>query len=361
MTALGPWTFRALDRPDELGAAPPTMSPEQAQAWCNFVLWTPGRLPAGCGTAPGSMRREAPPGRTTGHEAGFTPWSENNPASYRLEIGGDGRRLRLKQFLYDWAFPALDHPCLWGNPTRARTLPGDGVLWLGTDYESRPGASARLARTTIELSVLAGEFGDDELADLYAGLRPADEAAADLVGATPFAALNYWARRPEAKPVLVPVGLFTFRRARSARPEWAAGDRARQWVTGAGLPVTLGGLELDSAARFADADGARDLEVLYAGGARRGAELRLVAQAPGEGTLQVPAEPDVHPGTRTQVNGVQLAWEDERFGPWQAVLADPGTGLEATLLASTGVALDRDWFLGAVAELRRSAGTSART
>lgn len=162
-----PWRHRTLADPAELEARPPSSAPEEAQEWCNFVLFVPEWLPAGTRVGEASVRREAPPGRVGGSTVGRTPWSTNNPAAYRFEVSGGGRSLRIKQFLCDWAFPALDHPALWESETRALALDDHHVLWYGTDYLGHRGASARMARTTIELSVLEGDFTDAELAGLY--------------------------------------------------------------------------------------------------------------------------------------------------------------------------------------------------
>ncbi|MEW2353467.1 hypothetical protein [Spirillospora sp. NPDC029432] len=346
------WKHRTLADAAELPETPPAVPPEQAQPWCNFVLWTPGRVPAGCELETGTLRKEAPPGRVEGHTAGRTPWSDNNPAAYRFEIAGSGRRLRVKQFLYDWAFPALDHPCLWESRTHAAPIDDRHVVWFGTDYLKNAAASARLDRTTVELSVLRGTFSEAEILDLYRAMRPAEPAVLADFAATPFAALSYWARRPEAAAVNVPVGLWTFRRRRSRECRWESGAAAERLVAGLGLPLALGGLDLDGAARFTDDQGREEVEAVYSGRPERGRELRLIAQESGRGSLRVPAEPEDQPGERDTVRvagaEVQLGWIDERYGPFQAVYAHGG--VEATLLASTAVGMDRAWFLEALAE-----------
>ncbi|MCO5971404.1 hypothetical protein [Actinoallomurus soli] len=345
------WKHRALADAAELPARPSAVPPEQAQEWCNFVVWTPERLPAGCELLTGTLRKEAPPGRLEEHLSGHTPWSDNNPAAYRFEIAGDGRRLRVKEFLYDWAFPALDHPCLWESRTHAAPVDDRHVVWFGTDYLKNAAASARLDRTTVELSVLSGTFAEEEILDLYRAMRPADPAVAAEFAATPFAALSYWARRADAAAVNVPVGLWTFRRRRSHESRWSTGAEAERLVTELGLPPALGGLDLDSAARFVDDQGREDVEAVYSGRPERGRELRVIAQKRGRGSLRVPSEPEDQPGERDTVRvggvDVQLGWIDERYGPFQAVYAHGD--VEATLLSSTGVGLDRAWFLDALA------------
>ena len=348
------WTHQTLADAKDLPDAPPALSPEQAQPWCNFVVWTPERVPDGCELVTGTLRKESPPGRAGESVAGRTPWSENNPAAYRFEVAGPGRRLRIKEFLYDWAFPALDQPCLWESATYALEVDDRSVVWFGVDYMKKRAASARIARTTIELSVMEGEFSDEEILDLYRSLRPADATAAETIAGTSFAVLSYWARRPEAAKITVPIGLYKFRRRRAHESDWRTGTDAEREVSGLGLPATLGGLALDAAARFRDDEGREEVEAVYAGGPDRGRELRVIAQKQGCGSIEVPAEPEEdQPGERTQVQvggaDVQLGWIDERHGPFQAVFASEGR--EVMLLSSTGPGLGRDWFLAALTEI----------
>ncbi len=360
------WLVRARADAAELEEVPPAVPPAEAQPWCPFGVWTPDRLPAGCAQDPGTLRREAPPGRVAGVTAGRTPWSEVNPVAYRYEVTGPGRRLRVKQFLYDWAFPALDHPALWR--TRAVPVPLDdtALLWTGVDYLGNRAASARLARTTVELSVLDGSIADEEVVELYRSMRPADPEAADAIAATPFAALSYWARYPDAAQVQVPVGLWKFRRpGRVHTGQWTAEpEEVRALLAEYRLPPALAGLAVDSVARFGAGSDRTEAEVVYAGGPRRHHELRLVVQRPGQGHLAFPPRPEEHPHSAAEVDvagtPVRLAWVDDRYGPFDAVWRQPAAGLEAKLLASTGPALDRAWFLGALSELVRAVGAEPR-
>jgi len=355
------WQVRSLADATELEAEPPAIAPRDAQPWCNFVLWMPAAIPQGCELVHGTLRRQAPPGRVADQTAGRTPWSKVNPACYRYEIAGAGRRLRVKQFLYDWAFPACDHPCLWNSPARPVGLDESYILWFGVDYKKNRAASARLARTTIELSVLAGEFTDAEIYALYRSMRPAVPDSVVPIARTPFALLSYWARYPSAGMVHVPAGLWKFRRTgMEYTGQWTADAAAIHSLLGEyRIPAQLGRLPADSAARFADAEGNKESEVVYAGGPDRRYELRLVVQRPGEGHIAVPAEHETHPHQAAQVEvaglTVHLAWNDDRYGSWDATWSDSRAGLEAKLMASAGATLDRDWFLAAMAEIAASA------
>lgn len=187
------------------------------------------------------QRRDHPtrgsPGRVD--TEGRSPWSDANPSGYRTEISGGGRRLRLKQFLYDWAFPAADHPCLWGSETRPFEIGEGRVAWLGTDYLGHRPASARMARTTVELSVLEGEFSDEEIVALFAALRPAVPEVVASVLATPFRDLSYWARHA-ADMVSVPTGVFSFhRRGREHEGDWIPSGDVTAFLTEQGVPVSV--------------------------------------------------------------------------------------------------------------------------
>ncbi|TQK50340.1 hypothetical protein FBY35_0666 [Streptomyces sp. SLBN-118] len=342
------WQWHTVADAAGLEDAPPRCSPQPAQAWCNFTLWHPAELPGRCDTAVGTLRKEAPPGRTAA-SAGRTPWSDANPAAYRTEISGGGRRLRLKQFLYDWAFPAADHPCLWGSETRAFPIGAGRVVWLGTDYLGHSAASARMSRTTVELSVLEGEFADEELVDLYRALRPADPAAPARIVRTAFSELSYWARHT-TDMVSVPTGLYFFhRRDRLHEGDWVPTAELASFLAAQDLPAGLSGFASDSAVVFTGPQGARELEAIYTNAAG-GGELRLVLQRSGAGRMPYPPEREKHPARtqKTQVRGrsVDLAYVDPAVGPFDAVWQDPALGVEGKLLSSAGQGMDVEFVLG---------------
>jgi hypothetical protein len=359
------WAARSVADHADLEPAPPRMPPAAAQPWCNFVLWTPVGLPPAYTVDVGTLRREAPPGRVADPVAGRTPWSRNNAAGYRFEVETSGGRFRVKQFLYEWPFPALDQPCLWNSPTTPLPLDDRYVVWRGTDYLGRAGASARLARTTIELSTMDGELTDEQVVEFFRALRPVDPVVAAAVTATSLAELSYWSRHPDAAMVSVPVGLWVLRRAQPDHPDErpVGGAAAAELVQRAGLPARLGGCTVDSALRYSGPGRATETEVVYAGSADRGRELRLIVQRPGDGRLELPARPEPHPGHRAEVElgglPVQLGWLSAAYGPFHAVLPEPASGLEVMLLSSAGVGLDRAWFGAAIegllAALRRGA------
>ncbi|MFD9520416.1 hypothetical protein [Streptomyces sp. NPDC059979] len=344
------WRWQILGSAADLDPVPPVIGEEAAQDGCNFVVWRPSALPEGCDTSVGTIRREAPPGRVDAE--GRSPWSDANPSGYRTEISGGGRRLRLKQFLYDWAFPAADHPCLWGSETRPFEIGGGRVAWLGTDYLGHRAGSARMARTTVELSVLEGEFSDEEIVALFAALRPAVPEVVASVLATPFRDLSYWARHA-ADMVSVPTGVFSFhRRGREHEGDWIPSGDVTAFLTGQGVPVSAGGFRADSAATFGDGADVRELDVVYA--SPSGGELRLTAQRTGGGRLAFPPARDKHPAADEvrDLDGrpVHLGYLDARYGACDAWWQHPD-GYDLRLLGSAGADLGREAFLGLVAEI----------
>ena len=132
---------------------------EEAQPWCNFVVLRPTELPSGLGVENLSLRPEAPPGRSdTFGMTGRPNWHDHNRCSLRFELVDAARRLRVKQFLYDWAPPAFDHPCLWKSRNEPFAV-GKNIGWLGMDYRKARGAAVSIDRTTVEASVYEGTPG----------------------------------------------------------------------------------------------------------------------------------------------------------------------------------------------------------
>ncbi|MEU5976485.1 hypothetical protein [Streptomyces sp. NPDC047315] len=346
------WTHRVLNDPADLDDTPAELSAAQAQPWANFVVFTPDRLPAGTRLGRQSLRREAPPGRVGESTAGRTPWSTNNPAAFRFEVQGQDRRLRVKQFLYDWAFPALDHPALWESPTNAERLDEHHVLWHGTDYMGHPGASARIARTTIELSVLDGTFTREETTDLYRSLRPVDPEAVTTIAATPFATLSHWARRPEAPVIAVPLGLWDLCQVDTATITWRAVGDAHAQFDSVAAPQRLGDLALDSTATH-HGPSPVVAEYLYSGGTGRGRELRL--HALNAEYLPAAIKPEAHPAQHEDItmagHRVRLAFIDDAHGPCDALIVDASDRPVWRLLASADTHTDRRWFLRALNDL----------
>lgn len=186
---------RLTDPEDAL--APRVTSVADAQASANFVAFRTGWLPDDCSVDEVTFRPELPPGRpegATAQELGQNDHTDGNRCSLRVVVAGDGRRLRLKQFCYDWAPPAGGIAGLWHADEPTAFDCGDAIGWLGRDYKGNRGACVQRDRTQIECSVTRGQFSDDELRRLMDGLTPADHDGARVVRGAPFHRLNYWVR-----------------------------------------------------------------------------------------------------------------------------------------------------------------------
>ena len=161
------WMPKVAASVESLDARARHMGWEEAQPWCNFVLLRVGQLPDDLAVTNTEMRPEAPPGRPVADDQTPRPtWTLSNRSCHRSELVGKNRRVRIKQFLYDWAPPAFDCPSLWLSPSVRPFISQDEVGWLGVDFRGLRGAAIRLHGTTVEISVLEGAVADDEFAAL---------------------------------------------------------------------------------------------------------------------------------------------------------------------------------------------------
>jgi hypothetical protein len=329
-----------------------------AQAATNFVVLEPTDLPGDCSVAEATYRPEQPPGRPDGVDAddiGQTPHSDGNPSSVRAVVEGDGRRLRLKQFLYDWAPPAASVAPLWRTPEPEPFHSRSEVAWLGTDYKDNRGACVQRARTQLELSVTAGEFSDDELRAVVDGLVPAapDAAATSAVERTPFHRLNYWARY-QAAPPAVPNALADYAPNRPYEDSYEL-SRA-SLATNPPVPALVPGGDrflFDSALAFRGADAlecvfrhrenASDHLWLTAAGS----DSPLAPDLPPEPSDQQAATRDPFPLRDTTVHYAALT---EDNGAWEAFWTEGG--VRYALVAGASQFLDGEAFREVVASLR---------
>ena len=302
---------------------PPSIVPlRDAQKWCNFVVLQPTWLPPDCRPCDtGSLRKEAPPSERQKGTEGRADWTDANPSSISLAIQGRERRIRIKQFLYDWAPPAADHPALWESEASPNML-GDGRIgWIGTDYKKNRAASAHLWGTTCETTILEGCFNDDELARVYASFRPVDDTAAREILGTSFADLSYWARY-KCRLIKVPYGLWKFERPDvQADYKWYSAEKAPMSATSAFK--TPPEWRLDSVCLYGDESNPDQLDYLYVNGNRDRymwcIEIRHIEKYPG----LYPPKLDAHPcKSETKSVGetiVHHAWISDKYGPHDAL------------------------------------------
>jgi hypothetical protein len=321
---------------------------EEAQLWCNFALLRVGQLPDDLAVTNTEMRPEAPPGRPAADDQTPRPtWTSSNRSCHRSELVGKNRRVRIKQFLYDWAPPAFDCPSLWLSPSVRPFISQDEVGWLGVDFRGLQGAAIRLHGTTVEISVLEGAVADHEFGQICSGLRPADSAVVRCIEDTPLADLCYQNRHREP-PIEVPVGFWAHQRKASDRCQVIRASQAHWSLPARGLvPQEPAGYRLDTVFVFGDDANTKEVDYAYVHSDHRNLYLRLLVspsdQAEG---IRFPPVQDRQPCTTEcfSMDGVTIyrAFSEERYGPHDAVWQREG--LNWMLLTKPARDTDRDWF-----------------
>jgi hypothetical protein len=319
-------TVRLADRRE---AQPPVETTfAAAQEAVNFVVFRPEWLPADCAMTEVTLRPEQAPGRPGGvqaQEIGQTPWTEANPGSVRAVFRGRQRRLRLKQFLYDWAPPAASTAPLWNSP-HLTPVPGqNAIAWLGIDYLKRPGGCIQLMRTQIEISVMEGEFTEDELGRLLLQLTPAVWEASRVVREAPFHRLNYWVRY-QLRGVQVPYGLWRYHHPR--RYDQSQPVSLDELVSKPPLRLLLpadSSYVFDSAVIIAGEESFhREIELIYRHQENMSDHLWIIAvDRDSEHTLPIPPEAETHRAAVRQTQtlrdtAIWYAALSEQYGAWEA-------------------------------------------
>ena len=354
-------------------AVPPCeTTPADAQSAVNFVAFETDWLPEDCRVETVTRRPERPPGRpgdVSAADIDQTPHSEGNPCSLRTVVAGRNRRLRLKQFCYDWAPPSASVAPLWRTPEPTPFDCGDAVGWLGTDYEDRRGACVQRDRTQVELSVLEGEFADEELTRLLDSLTPAAPVGARRVRRVPFHRLNYWARYGCQPPVVPhglwdyapehpyeesdpvsPIGLSRDPPVPALAPSGAFGGTGDSANTGSSGDQFV----LDSALAFPEDDA---LEAVFRNRENGSDHLWLWATAEGSPLAPSlpPAPSDQSAETRETIDmrgtTVHYAALTEEHGAWEALWAEDG--VRYAVWAGASQHLDGEGFRAVVNSLER--------
>lgn len=181
--------------------------PEEAQKLCHFIIFASPDLPKDLVLKEQTLRLES---------TSDADRRENNRTTFRQVFEGCERRLVIKQFLYDWAPPAYDYPCLWRNEkvaTKAESPPPLGqfvnhnVLWIGKNYRNQNAATIEIERTRIEMTFEQGVFSKAETIAWCKSFQHADKEIAKRILKRPFSDLSY-CRRFEEPAVNVPVGYW---------------------------------------------------------------------------------------------------------------------------------------------------------
>jgi len=298
----------------------------QQQEWCNFLLLRPASLPGDLSVASSSVRPEAPPGRPGEGDAALRPdWTQSNRACHRAVYAGRRRRLRVKQFLYDYAPPAFDHPCLWESARVEPFVNGGHIGWLGTDFRRLRGATTHVDRTLVELSVIDGRFSDDELVAICRGLRPAVPELRDRLLATPLVDLCYRRRHVEP-PIAVPVGYWAHKRREDARVSVYRPEEAPAGLAGFDYPgLERSGYRLRGLFVFGDEAAPQEVDRVFEHRDDPGRHARLLISTndvpgglpfpPRRETRQPCSQRTVEIARRT----VHHAFLDARYGQHEAV------------------------------------------
>jgi hypothetical protein len=340
------WLHRMAFSVESVEARLRPMAWAEAQDWCNFVLLRPDELPSGTLAATGTIRPEAPPGRPPGLDpTGRFEHGTSNRASYRFEVRGGGRALRVKQFCYDLGPPAFGYPSMWLNPARP-FVRGGLVGWLGTDFTGRPSASIERDQTMVEVAVLAGTFSADELAVLAAGLHPVDERARPAILATPRAERFYQRRHPDLV-ITVPMGYWSHRRRPATlrtvalRPDEVP-DRLRSWEK----PPPDGAYTLDSVLVFGDTERPQEVEWIYRDRSAAQGGLRILTWSYESRVGPYPPRLDRQPcrSQLLEVNDTRVfhAYGDPDVGQHEAVVR--AGDLVAMVIARSTPDTDIAWF-----------------
>lgn len=193
----------------------------------NFQPFRVSFLPEDCVEGTSTLRLEQAPGRTEEDESttGISPWSEANYSTLRTIIKGTERKIRIKQFFYDWAPMAAGIPCLWESGELTPLVIHNAIAWIGVDYLENVGATLHRNGTLIEFSVVEGTFDHHEISKIVEGLLPVAVSSEILrVVSLSFFKKNYWIRHA-IKGLRVPHGLYKknrfhdFSKARYKTPE----------------------------------------------------------------------------------------------------------------------------------------------
>ena len=352
---IASWTHKRAESSDSAEAAVRQVGWEEAQLWCNFVLMRPTVLPEGTTIEKAGVRPEAPPGRHGDNDGSHPTWTESNRSGFRFEIVGAGRRLRVKEFLYDWAPPAFDHPCLWLSGTSGFKI-GDDIGWLGLDYRKLPGASLTLDRTSIELAVLEGNFTAEEIQALYRSFEPVDPGAREQILCTPLADLSYQSRHREPA-IAVPVGYWAHKRKPPAVASYVfrAEDAPRGLPGESIVPPASYGYHLDSVFVYGELEQPQEADFAYERDGRPGHYLRVLASpSTAADGVRYPPVLDRQPCLSEVLNigGREVYYafhETEKVGPHEAVWQEDG--LNVMLLFKPSPDTNRAWFLNLLEQM----------
>lgn len=349
-----PWTLKTSSFPVE--AIPRVVGWRDAQRFCNFVLMEPQNLPADLRLTAATVRPEAPPGRGEGiDESVFPLWTRSNRASHRSQYSGTHRSLRIKQFLYDYAPPAFDHPGLWESQSVAPFLVGNDIGWIGTDFKGRQAVTATIDRTTLELAVLSGIFSDRELQEIVRGCAPVDPDARETIRHISLAELCYQRRHRES-PIAVPVGFWAHKRQEESQVNvYLPGDVPEDLNDLRRSPPEQYGYELDSVFAFGETEAPQEVDWVFRGRQGDSESIRILVSESGvSGGLSFPPRRETRQPCEVMMRNVNRTkiyhtYSDARYGQHEAVWQSRGHVILLTLKPSPRT--DIAWFMDLIRKM----------
>jgi hypothetical protein len=274
-------------------------------------------------------------------------------------ISNQATTVRVKQFLYDWAPPAFDHPSLWRSRPRPRSFRlGDDIGWTGADFRGRPAAAIQIDRTTVEVALIRGHLDNEGLRSICRGLEPVSPAARERIVTTPLAALCYQARHAEAT-VEVPTGYWRHQRdARKLLATAVAASEAPDDLPGRRIaPKSDAGYKLDSVFIYRAAESGEVIEAdfVYEMPGNPGRYIRILAsRSETAGGLQYPPaldEQECDTAIRYESGSAAYHAYLEDVGPHEATWQQGGENI--LLLCKPTSWTDQDWLKRLLANLTR--------
>ncbi|MEL6403072.1 MAG: hypothetical protein AAFR81_01805 [Chloroflexota bacterium] len=294
---------------------------------------------------------------------------EDSNSSYRIMLTGNGRSLSIKQFLFDFAPPAYDHPALWRNPQKTtenefpipQAFPiAQHILWIGHDHRRFVAATIGFHRVRIEATVREGTFSTQELVQIFESLVPVDVQQAQVIKNTPFATLAYQSRYEQtASPV--PLSYWSHKRT-PTESYWA--KMATQNAL-AHLPISPPVLEdfgytFDSFFLVGREENPSEIDFVYEQKEKDGAYLRfLFTPADSSSPIQYPPQKYTQEcqTKRITVAGkdVYLAWLNE-YGGFEAVFSYQGG--YALLMTQPKTWTNEVWFRDLLEDIIKNEATA---
>jgi len=320
---------------------PQNVSWEEAQRYCNFMLFKPrDKFLEKFKTIETSLRIE----------------SSTDFASHRCLLQSEHSLISIKQFLYDWAPPAYDHPSLWRNaevsPQASTPIPkpvpvGSQIAWIGLNFRRQQAATLSLMRTMVEVTIIEGNAIQEEVLELFNSLAPADTAIAEKIIHTPLAMLTYlWRHKRNASPV--PLSYWKYTRSdQESHTAYLPQDIKHE----ATPEKIFNQYVLNSIFVIGNPDSPAEIEYYYEHTEYPGAYIRLLSI-----TQDVPSTPKLGDqfcySENLMIEGQSLsyAYLTKEFGPHEAmwVKNKPYLILVKPMLWTT-----REWFLENIGSLLR--------